>query len=118
MTAANKGKCPGRCGASSRHTTKLKQSIFFKYLWFKPISELENVAHVSLIKAQITLSQMATFFEKMFRKLHEIFKIINDEKYLRGQLTLVTLRMDTNTDFKRKYGLLKVCYRPVTSITI
>ncbi len=46
---------------------------------------------------------MATFFEKMFRKLHEIFKIINDEKYLRAQLTLVKLRRDTNTDFKRKY---------------
>ena len=28
-----KGKCLGRCGASSRHTTKLKQSIFFRYLW-------------------------------------------------------------------------------------
>jgi hypothetical protein len=27
------GKCLGRCGASSRHTTKLKQSIFFRYLW-------------------------------------------------------------------------------------
>jgi len=26
-------KCLGRCGASSRHKTKLKQSIFFRYLW-------------------------------------------------------------------------------------
>jgi hypothetical protein len=23
----------GRCGASGRHITKLKQSIFFRYLW-------------------------------------------------------------------------------------
>jgi len=27
------GKCLGRCGAISRHTTKLKQSLFFRYLW-------------------------------------------------------------------------------------
>ncbi len=27
-----KGKCLGRCGASSGHTTKLEQSIFFRYL--------------------------------------------------------------------------------------
>jgi hypothetical protein len=33
MTTAKKGKCLGRCGASSRHTTKLEQSIFFRYLW-------------------------------------------------------------------------------------
>jgi hypothetical protein len=33
MAAAKKGKCLGRCGASSRHTTKLKQSIFFRDLW-------------------------------------------------------------------------------------
>jgi len=30
-----KGKCLGRCGASSGHITKLKQSIFFRYLWSK-----------------------------------------------------------------------------------
>jgi hypothetical protein len=35
MAAAKKGKCLGRCGASSGHTTKLKQSIFFRYLWQK-----------------------------------------------------------------------------------
>ncbi len=29
------GKCLGRCGASSGHTTKLKQSIFFRYLWVR-----------------------------------------------------------------------------------
>ncbi len=33
MATAKKGKCL-RCGASSRHTTKLKQSVFFRYLWF------------------------------------------------------------------------------------
>jgi hypothetical protein len=33
MAAAKKGKCLGRCGASTRHTTKLKQSLFFRYLW-------------------------------------------------------------------------------------
>ncbi len=26
-------KCLGRCGASSRHITKLEQSILFRYLW-------------------------------------------------------------------------------------
>jgi hypothetical protein len=33
MATAKKGKCLGRYGASCRHTTKLKQSIFFRYLW-------------------------------------------------------------------------------------
>jgi hypothetical protein len=34
MAAAKKqGKFLGICGASSGHTTKLKQSIFFRYLW-------------------------------------------------------------------------------------
>jgi hypothetical protein len=33
MAAAKKGKCLGRCGASTGHTTKLKQSLFFRYLW-------------------------------------------------------------------------------------
>jgi hypothetical protein len=28
-----RGKCLGRCDACSSHTTKLKQSIFFRYLW-------------------------------------------------------------------------------------
>jgi hypothetical protein len=32
MAVAKKGKCLGRCGASSGHTTKLKQSLFFRYL--------------------------------------------------------------------------------------
>jgi hypothetical protein len=32
MAAAKKGKSLGRCGASSGHTTKLKQAIFFRYL--------------------------------------------------------------------------------------
>jgi hypothetical protein len=33
MAAAKKGICLGRCGSSTKHTTKLKQSIFFRYLW-------------------------------------------------------------------------------------
>jgi hypothetical protein len=32
MAAAKKGKCLGGCAASSGHKTKLKQSIFFRYL--------------------------------------------------------------------------------------
>jgi hypothetical protein len=35
MAAAKKGKCLGKCGASCGHTTRLKKSIFFRYLWFK-----------------------------------------------------------------------------------
>jgi hypothetical protein len=41
MAAAKKGKCFGRCGASSRHTTKLNQSIFFRYLWLSLINIVE-----------------------------------------------------------------------------
>jgi hypothetical protein len=33
IAAAKKGKCLGRCGASSRHTTKLEQFIFFIYIY-------------------------------------------------------------------------------------
>jgi hypothetical protein len=33
-------KCLGRCGASSRHITKLEQSIFFRYLWLVQQREL------------------------------------------------------------------------------
>jgi hypothetical protein len=33
IAATKKGKCLGRCGASNGHTTKLKQSILFRYLW-------------------------------------------------------------------------------------
>jgi hypothetical protein len=34
MAAARKSQeCLGRCGASGGHITKLKQSIFFRYLW-------------------------------------------------------------------------------------
>jgi hypothetical protein len=42
MAAAKKGKCLGRCGASSGHITKLKQSIFFRYLWDQRIKEKKN----------------------------------------------------------------------------
>jgi hypothetical protein len=33
VAAAKKGKRLGRCGTSSGHTTKIKQSIIFRYLW-------------------------------------------------------------------------------------
>jgi hypothetical protein len=34
MAAAKRGgECLGRCGASSGHTTNLKQYIFFRYVW-------------------------------------------------------------------------------------
>ncbi len=38
-----KGKCFGSCGASSGHTTKLKQSIFFRYLWSQLVKISQNL---------------------------------------------------------------------------
>jgi hypothetical protein len=55
MAAAKKGKCFGRCGASSRHTTKLNQSIFFRYIWW-------HISAVSLPPSDVTdvtLAQLA-----------------------------------------------------------
>jgi hypothetical protein len=31
-----------RCGRSKRHITKLKQSIFFRYLWATPLSKYKT----------------------------------------------------------------------------
>ncbi len=49
MAAAKKAEiADGRCGASSGHITKLKQTIFFRYLWIKLIGvSFPKVAKVS-----------------------------------------------------------------------
>jgi hypothetical protein len=45
-----KGKCLGRCGASSGHTTKLKRSILFRYLCIWPTDFLSLFDHTSEIE--------------------------------------------------------------------
>jgi hypothetical protein len=45
------GKCLGRCGTSRGHTTKLKQSIFFRFLWFQNIRI--HLHWRSLVKCQL-----------------------------------------------------------------
>ncbi len=56
---SKKGKCLGRCGASSWHTTKLKQSIFFRYLWFQ-LFYFEDLFRAALYSFIITI-QSETF---------------------------------------------------------
>jgi hypothetical protein len=70
-----KGKCLGRSSASSGHTTKLKQSIFFRYLWSVHESRLINnismIINLYLYDTCLIKLYINVFLSLSFRSLYD-----------------------------------------------
>ncbi len=90
VAAAKKGKCLGRCGASSGHTTKLKQSVSLRYLWY-----YQGTERPAFIKANIF---SVITVEVLFMEPRNVWNMIKEKS-----TTFLILDLRDTDDFKASH---------------